>query len=88
MKSGNSSLLFLLPISCENASIPDEDCNIERYGEAIIKDMKIGDFEIVIIDSCEYLVIAEDFKMNPKGFGFMAHKGNCSNPIHSCDCDQ
>jgi len=75
-------ILFFLNISCIEKPIPDEDCHIEQHGESIIKNLEIGDLEILVIDSCEYLVIAEDFKKSPKGFGFMAHKGNCKNPIH------
>ncbi len=68
--------------SCTSTSVPEEDCYIERHGESTFKNLEIGDFEILVIDSCEYLVIAEDFQKNPKGFGFMAHKGNCKNPVH------
>ena len=39
------------------------------------------DYEIVEIEGCEY-VIARETKMPHTGYGFMAHKGNCKNPIH------
>ena len=42
-----------------------------------------GDFEIIVIDRCEYLIYTEDFDHSSQGFGFMAHKGNCHNPIHN-----
>ncbi len=38
-------------------------------------------FKTIVIDDCQYIVST----VNPngyRGFGFMAHKGNCNNPIH------
>lgn len=40
------------------------------------------DFEIIVIDDCEYLLFEDDFNHASKGFGFMSHKGNCANPVH------
>ncbi|MBJ7883017.1 hypothetical protein [Gelidibacter salicanalis] len=39
-------------------------------------------FETIIYEGCEYLVYKEQ-PDNNKALGFMAHKGNCSNPIHN-----
>jgi hypothetical protein len=35
-------------------------------------------FHIITLDGCEY------YKASGFGVGFMAHKGNCKNPIHNC----
>ena len=39
-----------------------------------------GDFETIVIEDCEYLI--RDTYFGNAGYGFMAHKGNCKNPIH------
>jgi hypothetical protein len=38
-------------------------------------------FETIVFEGCEYLIYKEEPDSN-SAFGFMAHKGNCSNPIH------
>ena len=40
-----------------------------------------SEFNTIIIEGCEYLV-RTDYSGNV-GYGHMAHKGNCNNPIHS-----
>jgi hypothetical protein len=35
----------------------------------------------ITYEGCEYLIYKEEKDQN-SAFGFMAHKGNCSNPIH------
>ena len=35
----------------------------------------IENYEVVVIDSCEYIFYSE--KRGHSGYGFMAHKGNC-----------
>ncbi len=77
------SFIALCVISCETPPV-EEDCEIEQQGESIFSTLERGDFEIMTIDSCEYLVVTEDYGHAQKGFGFMAHKGNCSNPVHVC----
>jgi len=47
----------------------------ETNVEAIQKDYKI-----IEIEGCEYIVY--DSFRGYTGYGFMAHKGNCKNPIH------
>ena len=36
--------------------------------------------KVVNIDGCEYIVYS--VTRASSGYGFMAHKGNCKNPIH------
>jgi len=39
-------------------------------------------FDVVVIDSCEYLEIKN---YNSNGYHYsVTHKGNCNNPIHYC----
>lgn len=38
-------------------------------------------FEVLRYDGCEYVIYKEQ-PDNNKALGFMAHKGNCNNPIH------
>lgn len=35
-------------------------------------------FNVIILDGCEY------YQLGNRKIGFMAHKGNCKNPIHNC----
>jgi hypothetical protein len=60
----------------------EEDDHRERHAEELMKTIQEGDFEILVIDECEYLIYTETFNSTDRGFGFMAHKGNCHNPIH------
>jgi len=59
------STLFIL-IGCSNSNIPEEIEHKERF----------KDFDVVIIDSCEYLirVVNPDFN---RAYGLMLYKGNC-----------
>ena len=47
--------------------------------EPISKRDDIGQgFDVIEIDSCQYIY-------STKGYGgYLAHKGNCKNPIHDC----
>ena len=38
--------------------------------------------EMTIIDECQYIIYKENKGTN-LGYGFMSHKGNCNNPVHS-----
>ena len=37
--------------------------------------------EIHVVDECEYIICREKKGTNTE-YGYMAHKGNCNNPIH------
>ncbi len=50
------------------------------------KESETGAFSIIRVDGCQYLVRKSGYT------GYMAHKGNCDNPIHchnhhKGDCD-
>lgn len=58
------ALTALMVVGCEYKT----DAEIEEQ-------KRLNGFNIVVIDSCEYLKKEEG---NPhQGFGYMAHKGNC-----------
>jgi hypothetical protein len=59
------------PPKIENPSNPDEK----------IKATPSDIIEVITYDGCEYLIYKNEADAN-SGYGFMAHKGNCSNPIH------
>ena len=68
------SAINLILFSCTDN--PEE---LKKTDSIIILTEKISVFKF---DGCEYLVYKEDKDSN-SSYGFMAHKGNCSNPIHS-----
>jgi hypothetical protein len=68
--------------SCNTKYEPVEDNKIELQGERALSGLKPNDFETIVIDGCEYIVFTESFNHAAKGYGFMAHKGNCKNNIH------
>lgn len=46
------------------------------------KEKPIGKYKVIRFDGCQYVEKTIDYSVSYKGFGFMAHKGNCDNPIH------
>ena len=72
---------MLILVSCEPPSIPEEDTKLEHSTEESLHNVAVGDVEIILIDSCEYIIYKETEGAN-HGFGYMAHKGNCNNPAH------
>ena len=67
--------------SCEQPKPIEEDTELEHKTEETIHAITNGDVEILEIDGCQYIVYKELDGPN-RGYGYMAHKGNCSNPIH------
>jgi len=74
-------VILFTSAGCEQVKQPDEDTELEHIAEKIIHDVHESDFEVIIIDDCEYLIYKEAMGSN-QGYGFMSHKGNCKNPIH------
>jgi len=37
--------------------------------------------DTIVYEGCEYLILKQ-YGGGYSGYGFMAHKGNCTNPIH------
>ncbi len=73
-------LLFLFS-ACETQKEEEEVSESELQTEQLINDLDIHDLEILEIDKCEYIFYKKSPSAN-KAYGFMAHKGNCKNPIH------
>ncbi len=71
-------LTLLLIVGCENRDANPET-NISM-GE--IHEEGEYHFTVILIDNCEYLMLMMDRNQPHEGFGFMAHKGNCRNPVH------
>ncbi|MBF0235206.1 MAG: hypothetical protein HQK65_19560 [Desulfamplus sp.] len=66
---------------CEEKTPKEVDTKVEQEAEMSIKQVTREDVEVVVIDGCEYIIYKET-NGNNQGYGFMAHKGNCKNPIH------
>lgn len=52
-----------------------------KNGEDMKIRCKIDSENVIVVEGCEYFVIAA------YGSYTYLHKGNCSNPIHYCKCD-
>lgn len=77
-------LLFGLFPSCNLQDDKTENEKSEMGSiEQEIKNIPENKLSVIIIDGCEYIIYKEDKDAN-SSYGFMAHKGNCSNPIHQC----
>ena len=76
-----ASVSSLMLSGCEREKNPEEDTPLEHEIEKGIQRVMLGDVEIIVIDGCEYIVYNQQNGHN-QGYGFMAHKGNCKNPIH------
>ena len=74
-------VICLISIGCDQKPSKDEDSKLEHETEETIHSMEEGDVEIISIDGCEYIVYKESEGAN-HAYGYMAHKGNCANPIH------
>jgi len=73
-------LLFLFS-ACQPQIQEKEVSVTELETEQLINEIDVHDLQILIIDKCEYIFYKKSPSTN-RGFGFMAHKGNCKNTIH------
>jgi len=93
-----SICLMTLPLftwlSCKNevydqmlADQQKENDSIRKTVDGKFSKMVTNKFETIRYQGCEYLVYKEVLDNNSE-MGFMAHKGNCGNPIHkpALDC--
>lgn len=75
------ALMTLSNIGCdktvEHRQLHEGAETVERQ----IHKIPIDKLEIVEVDGCEYIILKDKGTAN-QGFGYMAHKGNCKNPIH------
>ena len=67
--------------SCETKTKEPAKEKIVELPKHLINSIDIHQLEIIEIDDCEYIFYKKSPSIN-MGFGFMAHKGNCENPIH------
>ncbi len=85
MKIFASTILILtVLVSCNLQDDKTENGNSEKSSiEQEIKNIPENKLSVIVYDGCEYIINKEDKDAN-SSYGFMTHKGNCSNPIHQC----
>lgn len=68
----------LILVSCAPTVVDKKE---DSFSDKPLKEIFNGvDYQVVVIDSCEYIIGRDD---NPYNGGyFLSHKGNCNNPIH------
>lgn len=80
---GTLILLFTL-CSCDS-ELRKNDSSSKDVNSIESKIINIPEHEltVVLFEECEYIIFKEEKDSNTS-YGFMAHKGNCKNPIHNC----
>ncbi len=76
-----SAILLFLFSACQPQTQEKEISVSEIQTEQLINEIDVHDLQILEIDKCEYIFYKKSPSTN-RGYGFMAHKGNCKNPIH------
>lgn len=77
-------LLFLLS-ACEYQPRKIEETDMRQDSIAKqLKEIPFGVLKTIEIEGCEYLMFKQEIDAN-ESMGFMAHKGNCKNPIHCAE---
>lgn len=76
-----TAILLLLISACQTQTQEKEIIETEIPTEQLINEIDVHDLEILVIDKCEYIFYKKSPSIN-RGYGFMAHKGNCKNTIH------
>lgn len=74
-------LLIIILSACKTETNKKEINKKETETVNQINNIDFHDLEILEIDNCEYIFYKKNAGTN-RGFGFMAHKGNCKNIIH------
>ena len=70
-------------VSCDNRTEEqiwkDYQVKQEKARKDSIREARYHGFQVIVIDSCEYLIKErrETRGYNGYGWGFMSHKGNC-----------
>lgn len=77
------SLLVLSVYACQYEEKSSIQYTVIKKGSIEERIKNIPDHQLTVIthEGCEYLIYKEEKDQN-SAFGFMAHKGNCKNPIH------
>lgn len=77
------SLFLLVFLSCDQqteTSTNQPSQSAPQTGEKV-KPIRFTNIEVFEYEGCEYITLKNKEGSN-LGYGFMAHKGNCKNPIH------
>lgn len=74
--------IILFAIGCGQMSTAEHKKLHDEKIESQIHKIPMDKLEVIEIDGCEYIFLKDKGSAN-QGFGYMAHKGNCKNPIHS-----
>jgi uncharacterized protein YcfL len=83
-KVGTVILILLFLASCNSQENKKDNKTFQELTvEQQIKNFPEHKLSVIVYDGCEYIIYKEEKDEN-SSFGFMAHKGNCSNPIHQC----
>lgn len=83
-KAATIPMLFGLFTSCNSRDDKTEIENSTKSSiEQEIKSIPENKLSVIVIGGREYIIYKEDKDEN-SSYGFMAHKGYCSNPIHQC----
>lgn len=80
MKTSLIIFLTIVLYSCGHINTNDKPNSIVNKLDTV-KQLPKNQFEVITYDGCEYLIYKDEADAN-SSYGFMAHKGNCSNPIH------
>jgi len=74
------AISFIL-VGCEEMESRNEDNKLNQKTEKRVHNIKQGDYEVLVIDGCQYILYQEEEGIN-LAYGYMSHKGNCNNSIH------
>ncbi len=61
----------------------DNDESIWAWHNKVNSEQLKNHYNTIELEGCEYIMW--DAGMGYSGNGFLAHKGNCKNPIHACN---
>ena len=76
--SVSATVLFA---SCDQLATQRKGTAPADAKEEAIHNIEQYDQEVVVIDGCQYIMLKGEDGAN-RGYGYMAHKGNCNNPTH------
>ncbi len=83
-----TALMIFFLVSCEDKEYKQMLLEQKKAQDSISETIEgkalnipKNKLETIRIEGCEYLIYKEEHDNN-SAFGFMAHKGNCSNSIH------
>ena len=84
----NLTTIVLIVVLLASCSLEDNSSDIELFENEFtvqeITNLPQNNLSVFVYEGCEYIIYKVDKDAN-SSYGFMAHKGNCSNPIHQCE---